>query len=68
MGERTGVYRVLEGKPEEKKPLGRSRIRWEDEIKRDLQEVRRGMDWIQLAQDKDWWRALVNSVMNFRVP
>jgi hypothetical protein len=63
------VYRVLVGKPEGKRPLGRPRRRWEDNIKMDLQEVGRGsMDWIDLAQDRDRWRALVNAIMNFRVP
>ena len=67
MGERRGVYRVLVGKPEGKRPLG-SRRKWEDNIKMDLQEVGcRGMDWIELAQDRDRWRALVNAVMNLRV-
>jgi hypothetical protein len=69
MGESRGVYRVLVGKPEEKRPLGRPRRRWEDNIKMDLQEVGcGGMDWIDLAQDGDRWRALVNAVMNLRVP
>jgi hypothetical protein len=69
MGERRGVYRVLVGKPEGKKPLGRPRRRWEDNIKMDLQEVGYvGMDWIELAQDRDRWRALVNAVKNFRIP
>ena len=69
MGERRGVYRVLVGKPEGKRPLGRLRRRWEDNIKIDLQEVGgRGMDWIELAQYRDRWRALVNAVMNLRVP
>ena len=68
-GEGRGVYSVLVGKPEGKRPLGRSRRRWEDNIKMDLQEVGCGdMDWIELAQDGDRWWALVNAVMNFRVP
>jgi hypothetical protein len=69
MREKKGVYRVLVGKPEGKRPLGRPRRRWEDKIKMDLQEVGWGsMDWIQLAQDRHRWRALVNAVMNLRVP
>ena len=68
IGERRGVYRVLVGKPEEKRPLGRSRHRWEDNIKMYLTEVGCGdMDWIELAQDRDRWRALVKAVMNFRI-
>jgi hypothetical protein len=63
------VYRVLVGKPEEKRPLGRSRLRWDDNIKVDLQELGYwGMDRIGLAQDRDRWRALVNAVLNLRVP
>jgi hypothetical protein len=61
------MYRALVGKPEGKRPLGRPRLRWEDNIKMDLQEVG-GMDWIELAQDRDRWRALVNTVMNILVP
>jgi len=69
MGEMRGVYKVLVGKPEGKRPLGRPRRRWEDNIKMDLQEVGcRDMDWIELDQDRDRWRALVNAVMNLRVP
>jgi len=69
VGERRGVYRVLVGKPKGKRPFGRPRLRWEDNIKMDLQEVGYGsMDWIELAQDRDRWRALVNAVMNLRVP
>jgi hypothetical protein len=68
VGER-GVYRVLVGKPEGKRPLGRSRRSWENNIKMDLQELQcGGMDWIELAQDRVKWRALVNAVMNLRAP
>ena len=62
------VHRVLVGKPERKKPLGRPRHRWGDNIKMDVQEVGEGGDWMELTQDRDRWRALVNTVMNFRVP
>jgi hypothetical protein len=69
MGKRRGAYRVLVGKPEGRRPLGRPRRRWESYIKMDLREVRRaGTDWIHLAQDRDRWRAVVNAVMNLRVP
>ena len=69
MGEGRGVHRVLVGKPEEKRPLGRPRRRWEDNIKMDLQEVRESCgDWMELAQDRDRWRALVGTVRNLRVP
>jgi hypothetical protein len=69
MGERRGVYRVSVGRPEGKCPLGRPRRRWEDNIKLDLQEVGCGdVEWIDLAQDRDRWRALLSAVMNLRVP
>ena len=69
MEEGRGVYKVLVGKPEGKRQLGRPRRRWEDNIKMDLQEVGRGGgDWMEFAQDWDSWRALVRTVMNFRVP
>ena len=62
------MHRVIVGKPEGKSPLGRPRRRWEDNIKMDLQEVGGGGDWMELAQDTYRWRALVNTVMNLRVP
>ena len=69
MGEERGVYRVLVGKPEGKRPLGRPRRRWVDNIRVDLQEVGCGcMDWIVLAQGRDRWQKLVSAVMNLRVP
>jgi hypothetical protein len=68
MGERRKVYKVLMGKPEGKRPLGRPRPRWEDGIRMDLREIGWGnVDCIQLAQDKDRWRALAKTVMNLRV-
>jgi hypothetical protein len=67
--DRRGVYRVLVGKPEGKSSLGRPRRKWEDNIKTNFQEVGcGGMEWIELAQDRDRWRALMNAVMNLRVP
>ena len=68
MGEGRGVHRVLVGKPEGKRPLEGPRRRWEDNIKMDLQEMGGGGDRMELAQDRDRWWALVNTVMNFRVP
>ena len=69
MEEGRGVHKVLVGKPEGKRPLGRPRRRWEDNIKMDLDEVGRGCgDWMELAQDRESWRALVSTVMNFGVP
>jgi hypothetical protein len=69
MGEDKGVHRVLVGKPERKRPLGRPRRRWEDNIKMDLQEVGGGGgNWIELAEDRDRWQALVGTVRNFQVP
>ena len=68
-GKRRGLHRVLVGKFEGKRQLVRPRRRWENNIKMDLQEVGSGvMDWIEMAQDRDRWRALVNAVMNIRVP
>jgi hypothetical protein len=69
MGEVRGAYNILVGRPEERRPLGRPRGRWEDNIKMDLGEIGFGdVDWIHLAKDRDMWRALVNTVMNLRVP
>ena len=69
MGDDRGVHRMLVGKPERKRSLGRPRRRWENNIKIDLQEVRRGRgDWMELAQDRDRWRALMGTVKDFRVP
>jgi hypothetical protein len=69
MGEGTGLYRVLVGRPEGKRPSGRPRRRWEDNVKMDLREIGiDGANWIRLAQDKVQWRAFVNTVMNLRVP
>ena len=64
-----GVYRVLVGKPEGRRPLGRPRRRWEDNIRIDLREVGCGcVDWMELAEDRDSWRGLVSAVMNLRIP
>jgi hypothetical protein len=69
MGERRNAYRILMGNPEGKRPLGRPRRRWVDNIILDLREIGwDGMDWIDLVQDRDQWRALVNTEMNLRVP
>jgi len=68
IGEGRGVHRVLVGKHEGSRPMGRLRRRWDDNIKMDLREVGGGGDWMELAQDRDRWRALVNTVMNLRVP
>jgi hypothetical protein len=69
MGEKRNAYRILVGKPEGKRPLGRQRPRGVDNNEMDLREIGSdGMDWIDVAQDRDQWRALVNTVMNLRVP
>jgi hypothetical protein len=69
MGESRNAYRILVGTPEGKRPLGRPRRRWVDNIKMDLREIGwDGMDWIDLAEDRDRWRAYVNAVLNLRVP
>jgi hypothetical protein len=69
MGEVRGAYNILVGKPEGRRPLGRPRRRWEDNIKMDLREIGFGdVDWIHLAQDRDRWQAVVNTMMNPRVP
>jgi hypothetical protein len=67
MGEKRGAYRILVGRPEGRRSLGRPRRRWEDNIKMDVQDVGWGMDCVELAQNRDRWRALVNAVMNLRV-
>jgi hypothetical protein len=69
MGEKRNAYRILVGKPEVRRPLGRPRRSWVDNIKMDLREIGwDGVDWVDLAQDRDHWRDLVNTVMNLRVP
>jgi len=68
MRERREAHRVLVEKPEENRPLGRPRRKWKDNIKIDLQEVGWDIDWIDLAQDRDTWQAIVNTVIHFRVP
>jgi hypothetical protein len=68
-GEKMKAYRILVGKPERKRPVGRPRRRWEDNIRMDLREIGwGGMDWINLAWARDQWRALVNTIINLRVP
>jgi hypothetical protein len=68
MGEERKVYKVLVGKSEGRRPLGRPRHRWEDGVRMELREIGLGSeDWIRLAQDRDWWRAVVSAVMNLRV-
>ena len=68
MGVTSGAYKVLVEKPEKRRPLGRPRRRWEDNIKMDLREWDGGTAWVDMAQDRDRWRAFVNTVMNLRVP
>jgi hypothetical protein len=69
MGKKRNAYRILVGKLEERRPVGRPRRRWVDNIKIDLREIERdGIDWIDLAENRNQWRALVNTVMNLRVP
>jgi hypothetical protein len=69
MGEKRNAYRILVGKPEGNRQLGRPRCRWVDNIKMDLREIGwSGVEWIDMAQDRDQWRALVNTVLNLRVP
>jgi hypothetical protein len=69
MGEKRNAYRILVGKPEGRRPLGRPRRRWVDNIKMDLRDIGwDGVDWVDLAQDRHQWRALVNTVMNLRIP
>jgi hypothetical protein len=69
MGETKNTYKILVGKPEGMRPIGRTRLRWEDDIKMDLREIEmEGVDWIHLAWVRDWWRVLVNTIMNIQVP